>query len=91
LAHKTSLLPPPCDLAVHKIEKQTERDKAQGEVEVRVVMRVILYAIAQRGKDRHHTTEAHTVVGGCRTVELSNEIGEMEGADEREVTSILRE
>lgn len=58
LAHKTGLLPPPRDLAVHEVKEQAEWHKAKRPVEVRVVVRVILDAVAQRGEDRHYTAEA---------------------------------
>jgi hypothetical protein len=60
LTHQTSLLPPPGDLAVHKIEEQAERDKAQREVQVCIVVRVVLNAVTQRGEDGHYATKTYS-------------------------------
>src|SRR5690349_14813777 len=67
LSHETGLLPPPCDLAVHEVEEQSEWDEAECEVEVRVVVGVVLYAVAQRGKDGHDTAEAYA---SCQRVDM---------------------
>jgi len=58
LAHQRSLLPPPRDLAIHKVEEETERDEAEREVEVGVVGRVGLDAVAEGGEDGHDAAEA---------------------------------
>lgn len=58
LAHETGLLPPARDLAVHEVEEQAERDEAEGEVEVGVVVRVVLDAVAERGEDGHDAAKA---------------------------------
>lgn len=58
LAHQTRLLPPPRHLAVHEVEEQAQRYEAQRPVQIRVVVHVILDAVAQRREDGHYTAEA---------------------------------
>lgn len=65
LAHETGLLPPARDLPVHEVEEQAERDKAEGEVEVGVVVWVVLDAVAERGEDGHDAAEACSLLSMC--------------------------
>ena len=46
LTHQTSLLPPPCDLAVHEVEEESKRNKTKRKVKICVVVRIVLYAVA---------------------------------------------
>ena len=98
LAHQTSLLPPARDFPIHKVEEETERDEAQSQVEICVVRWVILYAVTKRGEDGHDTAETYESTasaqntlqrkgGRYRTVQLGDEVGEMEGTKEGEVAS----
>jgi hypothetical protein len=82
LTHKTRLLPPARDLAVHEVEEQAQRDEAQRPVQVRVVVHVVLRAVPQRREHRHDAAEA---------VQLRDEIRQVQRAHQREVARVLRE
>ena len=61
LAHKRALLSPASDLAIHKVEEQTEGHEGQGSPEVTKIVGVA-HAVAERGHDRVDTAEACIVV-----------------------------
>lgn len=58
LSHKRGLFPPPRDLAVHKVEEQSEWDEGQCPVQVGVVIGVVLDAVTEGREDGHNTAEA---------------------------------
>lgn len=61
LAHKRALLSPASDLAIHKVEEQTEGHEGQGSPKVSEIVGVT-HAVAERGHDRVDTAEACAVV-----------------------------
>lgn len=72
LAHERRLLPPPRDLAVHKVEEQAQRYEAERKVQVGVVVRVVLDAVPQGGEDGHDAAEAWSVRLACGHAETSD-------------------
>lgn len=76
LAHQTRLLPPPRYLAVHEVEEQAQRYEAEGEVQVGVVVRVVLEAVAERRHDRHDAAEAcNAIVSASALLQNNRFIG----------------
>lgn len=78
-AHQTTLLPPPCDLAIEKVEEQPKRHEAQREPEVERARGVD--AVPHGGGDGHEAAEA---------VHEGDEVGEVVGADQTEVVWVGR-
>jgi hypothetical protein len=62
LSHETGLLPPPRDFTIHKVEEETERDEGEGPVQVGVVCRVVLHAVAEGGEHGHDAAEAYGII-----------------------------
>lgn len=89
LPHHAALFPPPRNFTVEKVKEQPQRQEPQRPVERRVGFRVQRRgegargdAVPQRGKDGEDAAEA---------VELGDEVGQVEGANEGEVAYIGRE
>lgn len=62
LTHQAGFAPPARDLAVHEVEEETEGNEAEGPVEVRVVVGVVLDAVAEGGEDGHDAAETFLVL-----------------------------
>jgi len=78
-AHQAALSPPSCDHAVKEVEQKAERHQRQGSPQVAgLVGRA--EAVAQGELDRHDTAEA---------VHEGDEVGEVVGADQAEVSWVL--
>lgn len=78
LAHQAALLAPARDLAIEKVEKEAKGQECEGAVEVAEGGR-IAKEVAHRGEDGHDAAEA---------IELRDEVGQVQGADEREVADL---
>ena len=57
LPHQTTLLPPPCHLAVHEVEEQAGGYEGESDVDVCVGAGRV-EAVAEGGEDGHEAAEA---------------------------------
>lgn len=81
LSHQAALPPPPCDLPIEEIEEQAERHERQRCPHVTELSWRTGH-VSHGGEDGHDAAE---------TVELCDQIGEVQCADETKVAGLLTE
>lgn len=81
LPHQTALPPPPRDLAIKKVEKQPKRHKRQRRPHIPQLAGRAGH-VAHGGEDGQYAAEA---------VELGDQVGQVQGADQAEVAGFFAE